>query len=238
MTGHLEREVKLDADPDLELPDLNGAVPGLVAMARPTLDLDATYFDAGDGRLLEAGVTLRRRTGEGTRWTVKLPSHRPAPAAGSGGAAESSAAAAAAAVHRREIDVHDIGLAVPAEVAELVAPWLGKADLVAVARLVSHRRRQALGVDPTGAGALAELDDDLVVVHVVGDGSEARAEAGPVPDAPVGRFREIEVEQADADQADAGPVVAAVVARLLAAGARPAPTTSKLARALELAARR
>jgi CYTH domain len=219
VTGHVEREVKLDADPDLELPDLNGVVTGIHAVPRPTLDLDATYFDAVDTRLLAAGVTVRRRSGEGTRWTVKLPASPPISgrrSVGPGGSARP------AAVSRREVDVFDQGLAVPSQVVDLVADWLGDGALVPVARLLSHRRRVGLGLDPSGRQWLAELDDDLVSVEV--------------DERPVGRFREIEVEQTDVDDAAGGPLVRAVVDRLVAAGARPGSSSSKLARALALVA--
>ena len=210
MSGHVEHEVKLDAEPDLVLPDLSGVAPGIRAWARPTLVLDATYFDAADRRLLAAGVTVRRRSGEGTRWTVKLPAVRP-------GTGEERSVA----VTRRELDVFDEGVDVPAEVQELLADWLAGAELVPVARLISHRRRVALALDPVGAHPLAEVDDDLVSVEVA--------------QRPVGRFREIEVEETDVADASR-PVLEAAVARLRAAGCRPAPTTSKLARALALVA--
>ncbi len=219
MTGHLEREIKLDADPDLVLPDLDGVARGIHAVSRPTLDLDATYFDAVDTRLLAAGVTVRRRTGEGTRWTVKLPAWRPVRGDQSSGTVGSDRPQA---VSRREVDLFDQGLAVPDGVVDLVADWLGDAALVPVARLLSHRRRVALGPDPAGSQWLAEVDDDLVSVEV--------------DDQPVGRFREIEVEQADVDDAAGAPVVRAVVDRLLLAGARPGSSSSKLARALSLVA--
>jgi hypothetical protein len=222
VSGHLEHEVKLDADPDLVVPVLDGAVTGLLAVERPTLTLDATYFDAADGRLLEAGVTVRRRTGEGTRWTVKLPAHRPA--------APTDDPAGASGVSRQEIDVFETGLAVPPEVVDHVAPWLLDAELVAVARLVSTRRRLALTFDLSGADPAAELDDDLVAVHRPGGQDTPGGAEGPAA-----RFRELEVEQTqDGDRA--GAALEAVVGRLLAAGARPAPATSKVARALGLLA--
>ncbi len=212
--GHLEREAKLDVDPDLALPDLAGALGGLVAAPLEPRQLDATYFDAADRRLLGAGITVRRRTGEGTRWTVKRPATTP-----------DAAAPIATEVARREVDVFDPALAPPAAVVELVEPWLAGAELVAVARLRSRRRRLALGFDPAGADPVAELDDDVVTVEA-GDGSGPRH---PV------RFREVEVElRASGPEAD--EVLEAVVGRLLASGARPAPSSSKLARALDLLA--
>ncbi len=128
------------------------------------------------------------------------------------------------AVTRRELDIFDEGRGrARPRCVDLVADWLGDAELVPVARLISHRRRVALGLDPAGAESLAEVDDDLVSVEV--------------DERPVGRFREIEVEQTDVDD-DAGGalVLQAVVDRLRAAGCRPGSSSSKLARALSLVA--
>jgi hypothetical protein len=209
---HIEREVKLDADPDLVLPDLDGVSPGVSARHLSPVQLDATYFDAVDLRLMANGITVRRRTGEGTRWTVKLPAGEP----GDDGA-----------LARREVDVVDAALVPPSLVLDMVGPWLAEAPLVAVARLVSSRRRVELRVTEPAEAVVAELDDDLVVVH---------DDAGEV-----GRFREIEVEMApvppgaDADALDA--TVDAVVARLVRAGARHGGSRPKVERALALIAR-
>ena len=48
-------------------------LPDLVVSEMADHDLDATYYDRVDTHLLDQGITVRRRTGEGTRWTVKLP---------------------------------------------------------------------------------------------------------------------------------------------------------------------
>lgn len=144
--GSVERELKLGATPDLEVPDLTDVVPGVQVRELPTLDLDATYLDTPDLRLVRAGVSLRRRTGEGDpRWTLKLP----APSEGG-------------ALVRRELDVVDAGDAVPARLAELVTGWVRSATLGPVIVIRSHRRRLQL-VDADGR-ELAELDDDDVTV--------------------------------------------------------------------------
>lgn len=70
-----ERELKLEADERFVLPDLGDAVPGGRVDDRGEVELDATYYDTQDRRLLRRGVTLRHRTGEaptGT-WTLKVP---------------------------------------------------------------------------------------------------------------------------------------------------------------------
>ncbi|HVN52197.1 MAG TPA: CYTH domain-containing protein [Acidimicrobiales bacterium] len=216
--GRVEREIKLDADPDLVLPDFDAVVPGATVRRRDALELDATYFDAEDLRLLDHGVTVRRRVGEGTRWTVKVPGPAPGDEDGPGGGD---------AVVRREHDVVDEATDPPAEVRELVAPWLGDAPLAPVARLVSLRSRLDVRVDRTG-DVVAEIDDDLVVVHA--EGRE------------VGRFREIEIELSSGlsgpDATAAGAIVDAVAEGLVAVGARWSTGRPKVDRALTLIGRR
>jgi inorganic triphosphatase YgiF len=214
--GHVEREVKLDADPELALPDLHGATAGLVPIELAPRRLDATYFDADDLRLLDRGITVRRRTGEGTRWTVK----RSEP---SGAGADPDRLSAT--LDRREIDIVDPSWRPPDGVLELIGAELDRATLLPVARLVSERRRVELR-DASHA-ALAEVDDDVVAVHRDGDGAE------------VARFREIEIELADGiDDRRAAELLDAVVARLVSAGARRKPPQSKVDRALGLLGRR
>ena len=73
----VEREAKLVAPADLELPDLSGLVAGAITVSMPVRQLDAVYYDTADLRLARSGVTLRYRSGEqGTPWTVKLPQPR------------------------------------------------------------------------------------------------------------------------------------------------------------------
>ena len=81
---HIEREVKLEVDGGFEVPSLDGASP-----LEPRR-LDAVYHDTVDLRLLDQGITVRRRSGEGTRWTVKFPSAEMASAGGLGAAARST----------------------------------------------------------------------------------------------------------------------------------------------------
>ena len=229
--GHVEREVKLDADPDLVLPDLAASVPEASVRRRGAVDLDATYYDAADLRLLDRGITVRRRTGEGTHWTVKVPEDLSPGGVLSGGVSPGAPTADAPtadtpALARRETDVVDEATEPPDLVRHLVDPWLAGADLVAVARLVSARDR--LDVRPAGSDlVVAEVDDDLVVVFA--DGHE------------VGRFREIEIELADglsaADAATATRLVDAVTDELVAAGARRGAMRPKVDRALAMIGR-
>ena len=56
---HFEREMKLLADPDVGLPDLNGVVDGVTVGPTEQLDLVAVYYDTPDLSLLRSDITLR-----------------------------------------------------------------------------------------------------------------------------------------------------------------------------------
>jgi inorganic triphosphatase YgiF len=212
MGDGIEREVKLDVEADFAVPplDRDGTV---VVEVLESHQLDATYHDAGDLRLLGLGITVRRRTGEGTRWTVKFPT---------------AELAAAGGLARREVDVVTDSVTPPAAVIELVAPHLAGAPLAPVARLVSRRDRLALS-SPDGR-ALAELDDDRVTVDDPTD------RAGGGDGLGVGRlaFRELELEFGP----EADPqLIGSVVSRLLEAGATRTSIGSKVEHALALLGR-
>jgi inorganic triphosphatase YgiF len=196
----IEREVKLDVDDGFEVPVLDGVEP------LESRRLDAVYHDTPDLRLLDRGITVRRRTGEGTRWTVKFPSDEVAAAGG---------------VARREVDVDSDAEVPPTTVVGLVEPFLGGGSLAPLARLVSVRERSAL-VGPDGS-TVAEIDDDRVRARAMADGA-----GGPGAEV---TFREIEVEfEANAPSA----LIDGVVARFRAAGARPTGGQPKVERALTM----
>ena len=70
----IEREIKLDAEASIVLPDLTDVVPGVTVGPKSTLQLDAVYYDTPTLSLARWGVTLRSRSGEGGPvWTLKLP---------------------------------------------------------------------------------------------------------------------------------------------------------------------
>lgn len=71
----IEREIKLIADPDVELPDFHDVHPRLVAGPKRHVQLDAIYYDTPTLSMARSGVTLRARAGESKPiWTLKLPS--------------------------------------------------------------------------------------------------------------------------------------------------------------------
>ncbi len=129
----------------------------------------------------------------------------------------------AGALARREVDVDSDDLEPPATVDELVAPYLGGAELGPVARLVSVRERLAL-VGPDGS-TLAEVDDDRVSARAMVAADDRRTSGAEVS------FREIEVEFG-ADAPD--ELIEAVVGRFREAGARASDGTPKVERALAL----
>ena len=120
---------------------------------------------------------------------------------------------------RREMQapLGDEAAGVPPQLASLVAELIGDEPLRVVAVLETQRTVRNL----TGAGGetLAEVADDLVTGRLPGPGDD--------PGEPV-TWREVEVELVTG-----GPeILAAARDRLVAAGARPSPSPSKLARLL------
>jgi CHAD domain-containing protein len=206
--SNLEREVKLEADLDLALPDLRGLVGGTFRL--PEQDLRAAYFDTPDFRLWNRGITLRQRTGEGPAsgtWTLKLPR-----------------ASTAKTLDRTELSWPGSREEVPGEARRLLRGIVRNAELQQVAELNTLRR--PLELQDRHGHRFAVLDDDTVTVsggpH---DGLRFREveieladETGPSPE--------------DGGRAD-DDVLDAVVAALRKAGARPSDSP-KLAIALGL----
>lgn len=141
-----ERELKLIAPPDLQLPAIAGEAPGVASVSEESpLDLSATYYDSPDFRLMRHGITLRHRFGEegGPVWTVKLPVNGDD-------------------TLRGEVNFPGESPYPPNEVRELVTGVLNGSKLEPVAELKTKRRRWLLRNE---AGTdLAELVDDRVSI--------------------------------------------------------------------------
>jgi CHAD domain-containing protein len=146
-----ETETKYEADADIELPRFD-ALPEVRRSRGPELQhLEAVYYDTADLRLLQSGITLRRRKGgHDAGWHLKLPM-----GAGS----------------RDEIRL-PLGRAgrVPAEFADLVKARTRGEALVQVAQITTLRQVTTL----LGAGdqALAEVADDQVCATARVGGAE------------------------------------------------------------------
>ncbi|MGK5532487.1 CHAD domain-containing protein [Streptomyces sp. URMC 129] len=202
-TSAIETERKFEAPGPGAVPDVT-AVRG-VDSVRPgeAEDLDATYYDTGDLRLLAHGVTLRRRTGgHDAGWHLKLPVGKDS---------------------RREVRLPlDAGppREVPDELGRLVAGLARGGPLAPVAHLRTHRVRRLL-YDDTGA-VVAELAEDRVTAQTLGG---AGGESGVTE---VMSWQEIEVELVEGRKS----LLNALTEKLTAAGAKPAGDGSKLARVL------
>jgi len=201
-TVHFEREVKLGADLDVPLPDLRR----LVSTVRlPEQQLSASYFDTPTMRLWARRITLRHRTGEGPDeglWTLKLPTD------------ESDGSAMCG---RTEFSWSGRKGLIPPEATDLLRGIVRHAELGQLVDLTTTRQRLALRV--MGGKALAELDDDTVVVS-----------GGPKDGL---RFRQLELELAE--EGDCVDMINAVIGELQRAGAR-LEDDPKLAKALGLSA--
>lgn len=151
MPGSLERELKLLAADDLELPSLADVLTGLTDGTPVRQELDATYYDTADLALARAGATLRYRSGEaGAPWTVKLP----------GTVGEAS-------LTRLEVRLPGRPDTVPTAARDLVRAYLRGQRLRPVAGLRSERTCIPL-LQPDGTAA-AELVDDRVTVWAGGE---------------------------------------------------------------------
>ncbi|WP_436523691.1 CHAD domain-containing protein [Actinoplanes sp. HUAS TT8] len=114
-----ETERKYDVPETFELPDLTVAAGIAQVDGAETHDLDATYFDTDDLRLMKNRRTLRRRSGgHDAGWHLKTP------ADGDG---------------RKEHRMPDAGDEVPGELRALVRTIVRRRPLEPVARLRTHR---------------------------------------------------------------------------------------------------
>jgi hypothetical protein len=206
--GEVEIERKYDVAAAAVLPSLVGVGPVASADRADAFDLDATYYDTAGLALGERRIAVRRRLGghdEG--WHIKWPP-------GAEGRVEQQFPLGA-------------GDDLPPEVRQAIAEYVGDEPLVPIARIRNHRIATVL----RGAGgeALVELADDHVHAIDLRPGDTHGAER---------RWQEWEAEllpaAAGGEASDRAALLDAIEARLLAAGARPPSSGSKLARALGL----
>jgi len=208
--GGVEIERKYDVDAAAELPSLVGAGRVAAADRADAFDLDATYYDTADLALAERRIAVRRRTGgHDAGWHIKWPP-------GAEGRVEQQFPLT---------DGDDVG--VPASVRVALAEYVGDRLLVPIARIENHRIATVLR-DAHGE-ALVEFADD----HVSATDLRAGETHGTQR-----RWQEWEVELlpggAGGEASDRAALLDAIEERLLAAGARPPSSGSKLARALGL----
>ena len=133
MKNFVERELKLSAEPTFTLPPSLGK-------SLPTRRFTSKYYDTSDYRLAYAGITLRRRTEQGTGvWQLKLP----------------------LACARRELEVPGPPGLPPAPLQELLLAHLRSKPLTEIACL----RTQRSGVRATNRdGSVADVTLDQVSV--------------------------------------------------------------------------
>lgn len=210
----IERELKLEAGADFELPDLTEVADGLPVASLPPQSLVATYYDTEDLVLLRAGITVRYRTGEDDPvWTLKLP-----------------AKGADAFLARREVVCKAPEAPVPDEITGLLLARLRHRPLHAVARVETARRE--IEIRSGDGDRLVVVSDDAVSV----DGQRSfreieveRHESAPdaLVEAVVARLRE-----AGASKGKGTPKVARVLGDRVDAPPEPAPVSlGKKARA-------
>lgn len=151
-TNESERQVEFGAAADLELPDLREVVGGTERL--PEQQLTETYFDTGDLRLWQRGITLRHRVeedasgaGQAGIWLLGLPVDAPA-------APGANPAALRWVGNRAQI---------PTDATTALRGVVRRATLDVVAELVTVRRRLLLR--NRGGEIWAEVDDDLVTVR-------------------------------------------------------------------------
>jgi CHAD domain-containing protein len=137
-----ERELKLAATNDFQMPSIYGLVGPVVRQAPPERN-ETTYYDTPDLRLARWGASLRHRPGEG--WTVKLPAERDAPF-----------------LVRPEIVFEGDGDTPPAGAVELVRGFVRTGNLAESVHMTTIRRRTEMH-DAAGR-LIAGVVDDAVSV--------------------------------------------------------------------------
>ncbi len=226
-TASTEIERKYSVDEETALPGFTSV--GLRAGSVRSQELCAVYLDTADLTLTRNRITLRRRTGgDDAGWHVKMPKSAQARREIHADLAEGRAPAG-------DDDGLDLGgtWIVPESLRELVAELIGAAALRPVAVLSNRRDVHDLYPDDaTGPGEsaappsaasglepLAELCDDRVTATSIDPESGERQ---------VSSWREWEIELV----AGTVELFDRLEPQLIAAGAAPSDSPSKLARAL------
>jgi CHAD domain-containing protein len=179
-----ERELKLDVDPGFALPDLGGK-----PLAARTFT--STYFDTTGHRLLDAGITLRRRVEDRIGlWQLKLPADD----------------------GRFELEERGGPGGPPAAFLELLPALLrGGAALGPVAKLRTRRAGVSIGTRPDRVEVVVDKVSVLDGNRVAGSFAEAEAEVV------AGEGSELEaigkaLRKAGAEPSDGRPKLARILA--------------------------
>ncbi|MCS4275515.1 inorganic triphosphatase YgiF [Mycetocola sp. BIGb0189] len=220
MTASEAREIerKYDVPDAAVLPDLTGAVPGLLADAPHTFELAASYLDTADGDLARARTALRRREGgHDAGWHIKADTPQ--------GRFETQWPLDES-VDPASDDATPV--AIPAAVRTELATRLGLADAVFAPIAILRTTRTIVTLRDSDGNVRVEIADDTVIAHDVSaditrSWREWEAEFLPLPGA---------TANDEAAEAEANTLLGAVEARLAEAGAVAASSHSKIARAL------
>lgn len=202
---HVETEFKFRVPADFVMPSFPQSLG--TWDSQPIRNMDATYWDTTDATLLRWGITMRLRTGGGDDgWHVKIPTSTHEQAGGISGASV-----------RTELHRDATTATPPSDFVELLSAILQGSEVVAIARVQTHRVPQVLSA---ANDKLIELVDDHVTLSREGNVVE--------------EFREIEIELLDSQ---AMPAALDLSEILRTAGAQ-ASSVSKAANAFGPAARK
>ena len=202
---HVETEFKFRVPTDFVMPSFPQSLG--TWNSEPIRNMDATYWDTTDATLLRWGITMRLRTGGGDDgWHVKIPTSTHEKTGGISGASV-----------RTELHRDATTATPPSDFVELLSAILQGSEVVAIARVQTHRVPQVLSA---ANDKLIELVDDHVTLSREGNVVE--------------EFREIEIELLDSQ---AMPAALDLSEILRTAGAQ-ASSVSKAANAFGPAARK
>jgi CHAD domain-containing protein len=234
VTEVTETERKYEVDDAVDVPDLAGVAGVTESRTEQPVTLRAVYFDTAGGALASAGFTLRRREGgEDEGWHLKTPSPL--------GRTEHRVALTPVVSGERGAP------RLPQDLLNLITAWTRREPLVEVARITTVRTATTVfGKVRDGASGNAAVGDGVagtgaMTARPVAEIADDRVSATDLKTGILRLWREWEVELlAPAERADAGKdgaragelLLGAIEEVLVAGGATPATSSSKLARAL------